>query len=544
VLTVIVSLDPIHFVFDGSEADFLRYQRLAAAGGRPSSRDVQNPVSVRLADETDYKHQGRMDFVDNALNPKTGTIRGRAIFENKDGLLTPGYFGRLRLFGGEHEALLVPDSAIASDQASKIVFTVADDGTVGTRRVGLGPIVDGLHVIRSGLAATDRIVIEGLQRRASGAEGQGRGRQDRNCRAVGVSGQPASGAARRGQRPCDSLISSSIGPIFAAVISILLTLVGAIAYRALPITEYPEIAPTDRVVRATFAGASAEVIAQTVAAPIEQEINGVDDMLYLVSQSTGDGALEINVVFKPGTNVDQAQVLVQNRVSVALPRLPEEVQRIGVTVRKSSPDLMLVIHLLSPDDSLDQQYISNYATHQRQGRHYPHRGRRRYDRVRRARLFDAGLARPRPGAGARPHRRRRGGGVARRQRAGGGRRHQPAAGDLAGRVPGGGADARPAVEPRPVRRDHRRHRPGRPGDAGARYRAGGTRLAGLYEERLSRQQGGDRHRHLSAPGLERAGNRGRCHRHDGRARQELPAGPRIQRRLQHHRVHLGNRSTR
>ena len=99
-----------------------------------------------------------------------------------------------------------------------------------------------------------------------------------------------------------------------------------------------------------------------MAAPIEQEINGVDNMLYMVSQSTGDGALAINVVFKPGTNIDQAQVLVQNRVSIALPRLPEEVQRIGVTVRKSSPDLMLVIHLISPDGTLDQQYISNYAT--------------------------------------------------------------------------------------------------------------------------------------------------------------------------------------
>jgi len=163
-LTVIVSLDPIHFVFDGSEADFLRYTRLAAAGARPSSRDVQNPVSVRLADETDYKHQGRMDFVDNTLNPKTGTIRGRAIFDNKDGFLTPGYFGRLRLFGGEHDALLVPDDATASDQASKIVFTVADDGTVGTKKVELGPIVNGLRVIRSGLLPTDRIVVEGLQR--------------------------------------------------------------------------------------------------------------------------------------------------------------------------------------------------------------------------------------------------------------------------------------------------------------------------------------------------------------------------------------------
>ena len=167
-LTVIVSIDPIHFVFDGSEADFLRYMRLSATGARPSSRDVQNPVAVRLADEVDYKHLGRMNFVDNVLNPKTGTIRGRAVFENKDGLLTPGYFGRLRLFGGEHAALLVPDGAIASDQSRKILFTVADDGTVGVKLVELGPMVDGLRVIRSGLAPTDRVVIDGLQRARPG----------------------------------------------------------------------------------------------------------------------------------------------------------------------------------------------------------------------------------------------------------------------------------------------------------------------------------------------------------------------------------------
>src|SRR3984957_15239366 len=167
-LSVIVSIDPMHFVFDGREADFLPYPRPAPAGTRPSSRDAPNPVAVRLADETEFSHQGRMDFVDNAINPKTGTIRARAVFDNKDGFLTPGFFGRLRLFGGTHDALLIPDGAIASDQASKIVFTVADDGTVGTKRVELGPIIDGLRVVRSGLAPTDRIVIDGLPRARPG----------------------------------------------------------------------------------------------------------------------------------------------------------------------------------------------------------------------------------------------------------------------------------------------------------------------------------------------------------------------------------------
>lgn len=167
-LTVIVSMDPIHFVFDGSEADFLHYLRLAKTGARQSSRDAQNPVSVRLADETEFSHQGHMDFVDNAVNPKTGTIRGRAVFDNKDALLTPGFFGRLRLFGGTHDALLVPDVAIMSDQSRKIMFTVADDGTVGVKVVELGPIVDGLRVVHSGLAASDRIVIDGLPRARPG----------------------------------------------------------------------------------------------------------------------------------------------------------------------------------------------------------------------------------------------------------------------------------------------------------------------------------------------------------------------------------------
>ena len=151
-------------------------------------------------------------------------------------------------------------------------------------------------------------------------------------------------------------------PIFATVISVIITIVGLIAGRALPIAEYPEIAPPTVSIQASYPGASAAVVAETVAAPIEQEVNGVDNMLYIVSQSTGDGRLAINVVFKPGTNIDMAQVLVQNRVAVAEPRLPEDVRRLGLTVRKASPDLMIVVHMTSPDGTRDQQYISNYAT--------------------------------------------------------------------------------------------------------------------------------------------------------------------------------------
>ncbi|MDX2080087.1 MAG: multidrug efflux RND transporter permease subunit [Terrimicrobiaceae bacterium] len=150
-------------------------------------------------------------------------------------------------------------------------------------------------------------------------------------------------------------------PRFAAVLSILIVLVGAIAFPTLPISQFPEVAPPTVVVRASYPGATPDVIADTVAAPLEQEINGVEDMLYMSSQSTSDGALAITITFAVGTDLDKAQVLVQNRVAIAEPRLPEEVRRIGVTVNKSSPDLLLVVHLLSPNGTFDQLYISNYA---------------------------------------------------------------------------------------------------------------------------------------------------------------------------------------
>ena len=150
-------------------------------------------------------------------------------------------------------------------------------------------------------------------------------------------------------------------PILAMVLSIVLLIVGALAYRTLPVAEYPEVVPPTVVVTAQYPGASAQTISDTVAAPIEQQINGVDDMLYLYSQATSNGQLTITVTFKLGTDLDKAQVLVQNRVAIATPQLPDEVQRNGVVTRKNSPDILMVVFMLSPDDSLDQLYISNYA---------------------------------------------------------------------------------------------------------------------------------------------------------------------------------------
>jgi membrane fusion protein, multidrug efflux system len=161
-LTTIVKIDPIYFVFEGSEADYIRYTRLNQEGQRPSSRSVANPVRIQLADETGWPHTGRMDFVDNEVNARSGTIRGRAILDNHDLFFSPGTFGRLQLYGGTVDALLVPDEAIVSDQARKVVFTVGPDNKIISKPVTIGGFALGLRVITAGLYASDRVVVDGL----------------------------------------------------------------------------------------------------------------------------------------------------------------------------------------------------------------------------------------------------------------------------------------------------------------------------------------------------------------------------------------------
>jgi RND family efflux transporter MFP subunit len=170
VLTRVVSVDPIWFTFDGAESFYLKYIRQDASGERKSSRYAPNPVEIQLADEEGYRWRGRMVFVDNALDPRSGTIKARAEVSNPDGFLVPGLFGRARLLGsGAYKGLLVPDEAVITDQTRRAVFVLGKDNKVEMRNVELGPMVEGLRVIKTGVKPTDKVVLDGLARLQPGA---------------------------------------------------------------------------------------------------------------------------------------------------------------------------------------------------------------------------------------------------------------------------------------------------------------------------------------------------------------------------------------
>jgi RND family efflux transporter MFP subunit len=165
VLTNIVNLDPIRFSFTGSEGNYLKYQRENANGTRASSRRSANPVEIKLQDEPTYRWKGKMEFVDNALDTSAGTIRGRAVLANPNFFLTPGMFGHMRLLGsGSYQGMLIPDESVITDQSRQVVYIVDPKGTVRQKVVQLGPLSDGLRVVRGGLDPNDQVIISGVQR--------------------------------------------------------------------------------------------------------------------------------------------------------------------------------------------------------------------------------------------------------------------------------------------------------------------------------------------------------------------------------------------
>lgn len=169
-LTTIVSLDPIYFEFTASEADYLKYRRLAEGGANAGLQDESGPVFVKLIDESEFAHEGELTFVDNQLDPSTGTMRGRATLENSDGTFSPGMFGRLKLAAsGEYNALLIPDSAVQTDQSEKFVWVAGENNVAERRAVELGPVIKDGRIVRSGLDLNDDVIINGAQFVAAGA---------------------------------------------------------------------------------------------------------------------------------------------------------------------------------------------------------------------------------------------------------------------------------------------------------------------------------------------------------------------------------------
>jgi len=168
-LTTIVSIDPIYFYFDVSETEFLKYQRFGSVMMQPSAHMSEVPIELALQGDEGFPYKGRMSFIDNRIDQNTGSLRVRAVFDNPHQLFQPGLFARVRLAGsGQYKAILLPDMAVAADQSNRFVFVVADDGSVATKPVELGPMIDGLRVIRKGVLPSDTVIVNGLQRARSG----------------------------------------------------------------------------------------------------------------------------------------------------------------------------------------------------------------------------------------------------------------------------------------------------------------------------------------------------------------------------------------
>ena len=243
-------------------------------------------------------------------------------------------------------------------------------------------------------------------------------------------------------------------PIFASVLSIVIVLAGSIALFTLPVAQYPEIAPPTVEVSASYPGANAQVVADTVAAPIEQQVNGVEGMMYMSSQCTNDGNYTLTVTFKPGSDLNISQVLVQNRESLAEPILPDLVKRRGISVKKKSPNVLMIVNLFSTDDSRDQPRAEQLRHHPDPRRAVALAGRRRHHLPRPARLQHAAVARPAEAGGLQPQpagrdQRRPGA-----EHPGGGRPDRPAADADRPGVAVHHHHARPAGEHRPVRQHH------------------------------------------------------------------------------------------
>jgi hypothetical protein len=412
-----------------------------------SRTEAEVPVLAALADEEDFPLRGTIDFSENRLDPNTGTLQVRAVIPNpKPYVLSPGMFLRIRLpIGQPREALMVAEQAVGTDQGRKFLYVVNDKDEVVYRPVKVGALSDGRRVIEEGLGPDDRVVVSGLQRIRPGVKvvprpaepvaagagadaGQGPGPAPRRARDGRLRRAIAQGSSHRDAPPPRPSPGGGAGkklplpPERVGVRALCSAAeIGSTEFD-LALLHRPadlRVGPVDRhhagrrhravqpaagavsadrpahvQVDCKYPGASAQVVAETVAAPIEQQVNGVEGMLYMSSQCTNDGSYNLDGHVPARHDLNLAQVLVQNRVALALPLLPDVIKQAGVTARKRSPDILLSIAINSPEGLYDQLYLSNYAAlHVKDELARPARHQRR-DHAGPAGLQHAGLGDP------------------------------------------------------------------------------------------------------------------------------------------------------
>ena len=426
----------------------------------------------------------------------------------------------------------MPDVALGSDQAGRYVLVVNGENVVEQRKVQTGPLEGELRVIESGLKPDDRVVIAGLLRAIPGQK------VDPQVKKIEASArQPNEGPA---------MISKFFieRPVLSNVIAILMVLIGGVCLFRLAVAQYPDVVPPTVQVTTRYPGASAKTVIDTVALPIEQQVNGVEDMLYMQSYSGADGTYSLTVTFKIGTDLNFAQVLVQNRVSSALSQLPQSVQNQGVTVQKKSTAILLFVTLTSPNATYDSLFLSNYATINIRDE------LSRLPGVGNVTVFGAGqysmrvwldpnklqvrILMPQDVIQSIQQ-----------------QSQQVTAGQIgAPPTPAGQAfqytlnvngrlDDKSAV-----RGHHRQDRQQRRCHPRPRRRLGRTRRPDLQPDVLAQQQARHRHRRVPVARRQRARGREGRQEEDGGAREGVSAGRQIRHAVRHHQIRLRNRSTR
>ena len=282
---------------------------------------------LKLSDGTEYDQPGKIAFLDNTIDPSTGTIAVYSEFANPQLKLVPGQFVQVTVQAGESVQLpVVPASAILQDQQGAYVFGLGDGNRAEIRRVTLGQRVGTDWAVTAGLAQGEMVIVSGIQKVQAG-----------------IAVDPAAGGELT--MFADIFINR---PRLAMVIAIIITLAGTIALLNIPVAQYPDITPPTVQVSASYPGADAQTLAETVAAPIEQQVNGVQGMIYMASTTSSSGLYTLTVTFAVGTDPDIAQVNVQNRVALATPLLPDAVTRLGVNVRAQQPNFLLIANVFSP----------------------------------------------------------------------------------------------------------------------------------------------------------------------------------------------------